>query len=444
MKPLPDTSKGQALYKDAKRLIPGATQLFGKRQELYLPDRWPAYYSSAKGCRITDLDLNEYYDFTMCGIGTSVLGYADPDVEEAVIKAIRSGNMTTLNCPEEVALAELLCELHPWANQVRYARTGGEVMTLAIRIARAATGRDSIAFCGYHGWHDWYLAVNLNTDEEDPLKGHLLAGLEPAGVPKGLAKTAYPFSYNKIEELKAIAAQKGNQIAAIVMEPVRNDGPAEGFLQEVRKIADQIGAVLIFDEITSGWRMDTCGMHQIYGVAPDLATFAKTMSNGIPMAAVIGRGNVMDYAQRTFISSAYWTERSGPSAALATLNKHRRIQAGKTLTAIGQSVQDGWKKAAEENGLTIAVQGLPPISNFVFKHDDALVLQTLYTQEMLRRGFLANDRFYPTVAHDSQAVALYLEAVSETFQLIAKGIANGSPAALLEGPVKQSGFQRLN
>jgi glutamate-1-semialdehyde 2,1-aminomutase len=196
---LPDVSKGQELYRKARRLVPGATQLFGKRAELYLPEHWPAYYSRAKGCRIWDIDNNEYLDFTMCGIGTSVLGYADPDVEQAVITAIQSGNMTTLNCPEEIELAELLCELHPWAEKVRYARTGGEIMAVAVRIARAATGRDKIAFCGYHGWHDWYLAVNLGS--VDGLSGHLLPGLEPRGVPSGLRGTMFPFNYNKIDEL---------------------------------------------------------------------------------------------------------------------------------------------------------------------------------------------------------------------------------------------------
>ena len=439
---LPNVSKGQQLYRKARQLVPGATQLFGKRAELYLPEHWPAYYSRAKGCRIWDIDNNEYLDFTMCGIGTSVLGYADPDVEQAVIAALQSGNMTTLNCPEEIELAELLCELHPWAEKVRYARTGGEIMAVAVRIARAATGRDKIALSGYHGWHDWYLAVNLGS--ADALSGHLLPGLEPRGVPGSLRGTVLTFSYNKLEELEKIVQERGNELAAIVMEPMRNDGPAPGFLEGVRALAKKAGAVLIFDEITSGWRMGTCGMHRIYGVDPDMATFAKAMSNGFPMAAVIGRGEIMDYAQRTFISSSYWTEKSGPAAALATLKKHRRINAGKFLTTRGETVQKGWRQAAESAGLKIKISGIPPLTAFSFLHDDPLALQTYFIQEMLSRGFLASDRFYPACTHGDVETGLYLDAVVEVFALIADAMKSGGVRQRLKGPVKHAAFTRLS
>jgi glutamate-1-semialdehyde aminotransferase len=432
---------GQALYEKARTLIPGATQLLGKRAEMYLPEQWPAYYSRAKGCEIWDLDGHRYIDCTMVGIGTSVLGYADPDVEQAVIAAIKSGNMATLNCPEEVELAELLCEFHPWADMARYARTGGEIMAVAVRVARAATGREKIAFCGYHGWHDWYLAVNLGAD--DALDGHLLPGLEPLGVPRGLTNTMFPFSYNHIEELEHIVDAYGSEIAAIVMEPVRSNGPEEGFLERVRAIASRIGAVLIFDEITSGWRMATSGMHRIYGVDPDLVTFAKTMSNGIPMAALIGRRAVMDYAQCTFISSAYWTERSGPTAALTTLRKHYRLDIGAYLSKIGEQVQGGWQRAAEEAGLPIRIFGIPPLSTFSIEHVDAPALLTLFIQEMLDRGFLASHQFYPTYAHRDEHVRSYLDAVSESFLVVGKALREDSVRRRLRGPVKDMGFKRL-
>lgn len=438
---LPDVSRGQKLYRRARQIIPGATQLFGKRAELYLPEHWPAYYSKAKGCRIWDLDGNEYLDFTMCGIGTSVLGYADTDVENAVIAAVKSGNMATLNCPEEVELAELLCELHPWAQKVRFARSGGEIMAMAARIARAASGRDKIAFCGYHGWHDWYLAVNLGSSSG--LDSHLLPGLEPLGVPRALQGTMLPFNYNKLDELEAIVSAHGSELAAIIMEPVRSDGPAKGFLEGVRDLATKSGTVLVFDEITCGWRMATSGMHMIYGVAPDIATFAKTMSNGFPMAAVIGRGDVMDYAQRTFISSAYWTEKSGPAAALATLRKHRKIDAGQLLSATGRTVQQGWSRAAESAGIKIRITGLPPITSFAFEDADSLGLQTYFIQEMLARGFLASDRFYAMCAHGSDEVNAYLQAVTEVFHLISDALRTGDVRNKLKGPVKQAGFTRL-
>src|SRR2546425_1770446 len=212
-------SKGQQMAERARERIPGGTQLLSKRPEMFLPGQWPSYYSRAKGVEVWDLDGDKYVDMSYCGIGACVLGFADPDVDSAVRAAIESGTMTTLNCPEDVELADLLCELHPWADMVRYARGGGEAMAIAIRIARARTGRDKIAFCGYHGWQDWYLSANLANG--DALDGHLLPGLEPAGVPRGLAGTALPFGYNKFEELKGIISTHRNDLAAIVMEPVR-------------------------------------------------------------------------------------------------------------------------------------------------------------------------------------------------------------------------------
>ena len=285
---------GQDLYAKARKLIPGGNQLLSKRPELFLPDQWPAYYSRAKGVDVWDMDGNRYIDCSHSGVGAPILGYADEEVESAVIEAVKAGSTTTLNCPEEVELAELLLELHPWADMVRYARTGGEIMAVAVRIARASAGRDKIAFCGYHGWHDWYLAANLAGDST--LDGHLLPGLEPAGVPRGLAGTMFPFHYNRIDQLKEIVAEHGPELAAIVMEPARGTGPAEGFLEEVRSIATKIGAVLIFDEVTSAWRMNTGGIHLTYGVVPDVAVFAKALSNGYPMGAIIGTEAVMEAA----------------------------------------------------------------------------------------------------------------------------------------------------
>jgi len=174
-----DTRKSQELYAKARKLIPGGTQLLSKRPEMFLPGQWPAYYASAKGASVTDIDGNTFIDVSICGIGATVLGYADPDVDGAVKAAIDAGSMTTLNCPEEVALADLLVELHPWAQMVRFGRAGGESMAIAVRIARAATGSQTIAFCGYHGWHDWYLSANLADDTA--LDGHLLGGLAPKG-----------------------------------------------------------------------------------------------------------------------------------------------------------------------------------------------------------------------------------------------------------------------
>jgi glutamate-1-semialdehyde 2,1-aminomutase len=433
---------GQDLYLRAKRRIPGGTQLLSKRPELFLPDNWPAYYARARGCTIWDLDGREFTDFTSCGIGCCLLGYADETVNAAVIDRVTHGNMCTLNSPDEVHLADLLCQIHLWAEKVRYARGGGEAMAIAVRLARAATGRAKVALCGYHGWADWYLAANLGATQT--LNGHLLPGLEPAGVPASLRGTALPFRYNQIAELEAIVAAERGQLAAIVMEPMRHEFPAAGFLEKVRQLADESGAVLIFDEITAGWRSHHGGIHLRLGVAPDIAVFAKAMSNGFPMAAIIGRGDVMEAAQLTFVSSTYWTEGIGPAAALATLKKCRAVDVVSHITKIGELTRSGWRKLAEAHGLAVKIGGLPALCTLAFDYGElSRPVMTLFTQEMLARGYLADTVFYPTWAHTSATINGYLEAVAAVFGWLRKRIDRGEVSTALKGPVAHSGFARL-
>jgi len=434
-------SSGQRLYAKAKRLIPGGTQLLSKRPELILPDQWPTYYAHARGIEVVDLDGHTYKDMSLMGIGACVLGYADPEVDVAVKSAIDNGVMCTLNAPEEVGLAELLCELHPWAQMVRYAKSGGEAMSIAVRIARAHTKREKVAFCGYHGWADWYLAANLG--EADALDGHLLPGLEPAGVPKGLRGTAWPFHYNRIDELRKIVDEHRDDLAAIVMEPQRGQSPDAGFLENVRDLARQTGAVLIFDEITTGFRMTTGGIHLLLGVAPDIAVFAKGLANGYPMAAILGTSTVMESAQNTFISSTNWTERLGPVAALATIRKYRRENVASHLIMIGNMVKMGWRKAAEHVGLRVHLDGLPSLAHFGIDHRDHNKLTTLFSQLMLEQGFLASDQFKPSFAHEIDDVVEYLEAVSDIFLTMAEAVAWGDVDRRLKGPPAQKGFYRL-
>jgi glutamate-1-semialdehyde 2,1-aminomutase len=390
---------------------------------------------------VWDLDDTLYVDMSYSGIGACVLGFADPDVDDAVRAAIDAGTMTTLNCPEEVELADVLCTLHPWADMVRYARGGGEAMAVAVRLARARTGREKVAFCGYHGWHDWYLAANLGG--EDVLDGHLLPGLEPAGVPRCLTGTALPFRYNRMDELHAIIAAERQDLAAIVMEPVRNCQPEDDFLEQIRQAATDIGAVLIFDEVTSGWRLNTGGVHLLYGVTPDIVVFAKAISNGYPMAAIIGTGDVMQAAQDSFISSTYWTERIGPAAALATIRKHQNFEVWRHLRAVGQQVQSGWRAAADRTGLALTVTGIPPLAHFSLHTPNAQEVRTLFTQMMLGKGFLATNAFYATYAHQACDVDSYLAAVEDTFVSLVGAIEKNQVTELLRGPVAHAGFYRL-
>lgn len=433
---------GQRLWKKAKTLIPGGSQLFGKRAEMFAPGLWPAYYSKAKGVYVWDLDGRKYLDFAGMAVGACALGYADPDVNRAVIKAIREGSLSTLNVPEDVELAELLIHIHPWAEMVRYARTGGESMAVAARIARAYTGKDVIAFCGYHGWADWYLATNL----KDPkgLNDHLLAGLEPKGVPQGLRGTILPFHYNKLEELQRIVREHKGKIAAIIMEPVHSEEPRNDFLQKVRAIATKIGAVLVFDEITVGWKLTFGGAHLLYGVHPDMAIFGKATSNGYPMGAIIGKRPIMQAAQDTFISSSYWAERIGPVAALATIKKMKRVNFSAHFVRVARRVRSIWQHAAKKHGLPISTSESLGILTFTFNMRDAQEARTLFVQEMLQQGILAGTVFYGSFAHAPAHLARYEKAVDKVFSLIARARREGSIRTYLQGPVAHAGFQRLN
>lgn len=439
---MPELNKGPALYKHAKTRIPGGTHLLSKRPEMFLPDRWPAYYASAKGCEVTDLDGNRYIDMTIMGMGACVLGFADPDVDAAVKRTIDNGVAATLNAPEEVALADLLCELHPWADMVRYARGGGEILSVAIRTARAHTKRDKVAFSGYHGWTDWYLSANLGASNN--LDGHLLPGLDPSGVPRALRETALPFHYNRLDELKQIVEQNRGEIAAIIMEVGRDEAPAPGYLQAVRDLATEIGAVLIFDEVTSGFRMNTGGIHLTMGdVRPDLATFAKGLSNGYAMSALIGRGKVMDAIQGSFISSTNWTERIGPTAALATIHKFREVDAAAHMIRVGTAVTEGWRSAGAAVGLEVTTSKIPTICHFRINHPDERAMQTLFSQLMLERGFLASSNFRPSYAHQPEHVERYLVAVREIFVHLAESAKANTLTAQLKGPLQGRGFYRL-
>ena len=432
--------KGQKLWRRAKRVIPGGNMLLSKRAEMFLPEQWPAYFTQAKGCRIWDLDGRELIDMSIMGIGTNLLGYGHPEVDMAVAATVASGNMSTLNCPEEVWLAERLVAMHPWAEMARFARSGGEANAIAIRIARAATGRDTVAICGYHGWHDWYLATNLQNDSG--LEEHLLPGLNPNGVPKGLAGSVQPFSFNRLDQLEALAAE--HQLAAVKMEVQRSTPPEPGFLESVRDLCTSRGIVLIFDECTSGFRETFGGLHLKYGVKPDMAMFGKAMGNGYAITATIGTRAVMEAAQSTFISSTFWTERIGPTAALKTLEVMERERSWEHVTATGMRLRQGWQQLADRHGLSISHSGLPALTGFAFQSPKALEYKTLITQEMLKQGYLAATSCYACLAHTPNVIEPYMETLDGVFALIAECEAGRSIEQLLEGPVCHGGFKRLN
>ena len=435
-------SETEKLYHIAKRIIPGGTQLLSKRPEMFLPGKWPAYYSKAKGCEVWDLDGNKYYDTCIMGVGACVLGYAFDEVDEAAREAIARGSMCTLNAPEEVELAEKLLQLHPWADMVRYAKAGGEAMAMAARIARAATKKDIVLVCGYNGWHDWYLAANLT--KGDPLADVHLKGLQPLGVPAGMAGTNLIFHYNDIKEFKHLVYENRGNIAAVIMEPIRNNYPKEDFLRQIRKITEEERIVLVFDEITAGFRLCLGGSHLELEVNPDIAVFAKAMTNGYPVAAVIGKEQFMQVAQDTFISSTFWTERIGFAAALKSLECYEKYQVDEHINKIGRQVQEHWAMIAAKHNIKIHISGICSLSHFEFEYNDSLVFKTYFTQEMLKKGFLASTGFYMSYAHTEQVLDKYFTAFDEVMGQIERILAKKENILQYVTEICHAGFERLN
>ena len=430
-------SKGVSLYNLAKGVIPGGTQLLSKRPEMFAPDVWPSYYSKAKGSKIWDLEGREFIDMSIMAVGACIIGYADDEIDETVIEKIKSGVNSSLNCPEEVELANILIELHPWFQMVRYARSGGEAMSIAVRIARAHAKKDKVLFSGYHGWTDWYLAANLN--DGNHLDGQLMPGLEPNGVPRGLSGSAIPFDANSISSLKNKIKGIEKDIAAIIIEPARGEEASKDYLKDLKDFANEIKAVLIFDEITSGFRMCSGGIHRKYEVYPDIAVFAKSMANGYAMAAILGNERVMQAAQKTFISSTNWTDRVGPSAALATIKKYIREKVEKHLINIGTLVKEIWETEAKKNNINLNISGLPSLASFSFEEKNFQELNTFFTVEMLKYGFLGFRQFKPSFAHDEKLLPDYRQAVSKIFN----EINSGNYLKILDTPIHHSGFKRL-
>ena len=406
---------GQKLWRRAEKVVAGGNMLLSKHPKMHLPGKWPTYFSKAEGCRVWDLDGREYIDMGFMGVGTNILGYSHPKVDEAVKKAISAGNMSTLNAPEEVELAERLIELHPWADMARFTRSGGEAGTVAIRLARAATGRDRIVFCGYHGWHDWYLAANLADDKN--LDGHLLPGLEPSGVPRALKGTSTPFAYNDLQGFRD-AIGSGKDVAAIVMEVERSEPPAPGFLEEIRRKATEIDAVLIFDECTSGFRKVLGGHHLTLNVEPDVAIFGKTLGNGYAINAVIGRGEVMAAIRRTFVSSTFWTERIGSAAALATLKELEAENVPARIDQVGQEFRDLAQKVAADAGTGITFSGLSALTLFSLGSSPQDSVKSKLTEAFLERGVLGGSSFYAALPHEVELRRdTYARILFEAFEI---------------------------
>lgn len=425
----------------ADAVIPGRTQLLSKRPDQFSLGVWPGYYSQAQGSHVWDADGNRYLDMSIMGIGANTLGYANPDIDEAVRFAISRGSSSSLNCTEEVSLAEQLCQIHPWADQARFTRSGGEALAVAVRIVRATTGKDLIAFCGYHGWHDWYMSSNLGDSAQ--LDGHLIPGLEAHGVPRALKGSSFAFEYNNKDSLREVFDRFGHQIAAIVMEPMRSIEPCPDFLEDLMLVQQQYGVLLVLDEVSSGFRVNTGGAHLNYLFRPDLAVFAKALGNGYPIGAVIGTSSAMEGAAKSFISSTSWSERIGPAAALAVLQKYEADGVPSRLVECGLKVKAIWEASAHRSGLEIDTFGLGPSVSFKFKTHDPMASKAFFIQEMLRRGVLASNVFYASIAHTDEELGLYEKVLAEVFGSVSHHHEKGTTESALIGKKSNPGFARL-
>tara|TARA_Y100000590_G_scaffold419436_1_gene521176 strand:+ start:1799 stop:3763 length:1965 start_codon:yes stop_codon:yes gene_type:complete len=407
-------TKTQKLWSSAQTLIPGGNMFLSKNPDRFLPNQWPAYFSKSKKCFIWDLDNKKYVDMSVMGVGTNILGYSNPLVDKAVKKVINDGNLTTLNCKEEVKLAERLIDMHRWADMVRFTRTGGEANALAIRISRATTNKQNIAICGYHGWHDWYLSSNLQNPNN--LTNFLMKDLKTTGVPDKLRNTVHPFQYNNFKQLSSLISKKN--IGTIIMEVERNEKPKNNFLKKIRNLATKKNIILIFDETTSGFRSTFGGLHKMYNVNPDIAIFGKALGNGYSISAILGKREIMENTNKSFVSSTFWSERIGLVASLKTLEIMEKIKSWEIITKKGNLVKRSWRSLAKKHNLKINVYGLPALPKFYFINKDSDLSRKILTQEMLKSNILATSTVFLSIEHTREIINKYLSLLNKTFKII--------------------------
>tara|TARA_Y100000768_G_C23978153_1_gene684194 strand:+ start:458 stop:2482 length:2025 start_codon:yes stop_codon:yes gene_type:complete len=431
---------GQKMWKRANRSIPNGNSFFSKNPDIVLPKFWPTYYSKAKGCEIWDLDNKKYKDFYLMGVGTNLLGYARKEIDDAVKSNIDKSNMSSLNCVEEVLLAEKLVEIHPWAEQAKFARTGAEANAIAVRIARAYSKKQNIAICGYHGWHDWYLAANLKN--KTILDNHLLSNLRTQGVLNKLRNTVFAFEYNDLKTFENLI--KNKDIGCVIMEVSRNYLPSNDFLIKIRDLTKKNKIVLIFDECSSGFREVYGGLHLKYKVFPDICMFGKALGNGYAITSIIGRGNIMKFAKESFISSTFWSERSGYTAGLKTLEIMKKTKSWQYVSNYGNKIKSIWQDLSKKHDIKLQVNGIDAVPNFSFDSKNNLKYKTFISQEMLKNNFLCANSIFVSTAHNIKDLNLYKKNMDKIFYKIKEAQINKNIDSLIDGEVCQSSFKRMN
>lgn len=422
-------AQSQAWLERAKKVIPSCAQTFSKGFTQYVQGVAPVFLQRGKGCRVWDVDGNEYIDYVQ-GLLPNILGYAHDEVNAAAAAQLAEGHSFSLPHPLEVQLAERLTGLIPCAEMVRFGKNGSDATSGAVRAARAFTGRDRIACCGYHGWQDWYIGSTTRN----------------AGVPQAVRNLTHPFTYNDLASLEKLFSEHPGEFAAVIMEPVNYVEPAPGFLQGIKDLAHRNGALLIFDEICSGFHFGLGGAQKLYGVVPDLACFGKAMGNGFPISCVLGRADIMRTFDEIFYSFTFAGEVASMAAAMKVLDILEHTDALACLESNGRTLQDGITAMAKEAGLgqRIRTTGRPQWSLMKFTDQsgaDSPLLKNLFQQEAVKRGVLLLVTHNMTAAHDPSAIHQTLEAYAEVLKTLALWVEDSNPARFLEGPMTQPVFR---
>ncbi len=423
--------KSMEYLKKAERLIPACTQTLSKGPTQFVQGVCPVYIQRGKGSHVWDVDGNEYIDYTMA-LGPVTLGYAYPGTAKAVEKQLKEGITFTLPHPLEIKLAEILIDIIPCAEMVRFGKNGSDVTSAAVRLARAYTGREKIVCCGYHGWQDWFIATTTRD----------------MGIPESTKKLTLTFEYNKIETLEKIFSENKNEIAAVIMEPVSTIEPEKGFLEDVKKITKENGAVLIFDEIVTGFRISLGGAQEYFNVTPDMACFGKGMANGMPLSTIVGKREIMKKLNDVFFSFTFGGETTSIAAAISTINEMKKKNAIKHFWKQGKKIKEGYNKLAKKHGMEKYTEciGLPPRTVIKFKDEkgnDSLEMKSLFQQECAEHGILFTGAHNICLSHSDSDIEKTIEVYDKCLQTLKSAIEKNNIKKMLKGNVVKPVFRKI-
>ncbi len=424
----PNIVKSQALLARAEELIPACTQTLAKGPGQYVRGVAPAFLARGKGSHVWDVDGNEFIDYQMA-IGPLSLGYAYPAVDDAIRTQLESGITFSLPHPLEVEVAELVRAVVPGAEMVRYSKTGCDVTTAAVRLARAFTGRSKVLACGYHGWHDWYIAV---TDRN-------------RGIPEAVQDLSWTIPYNDID---GVVASLDADVACVILEPTVFEEPKPGFLRELKRVCEQNGTLLIFDEMWTGFRVALGGAQERFDVRADLAVFSKAVANGMPLSILTGRRDVMQLLERdVFFFTTFGGEALSLAAAKATLTELRDKQVPEFLARQGKKLKDGYNRLARKLGMTYtACSGLDCRTMVTFSPEagNPLEMKSLVQQELIKRGILWGGSHNMSFGHTDDDVAYTLAAYGEVMPLLKEAVDGKDVRRHLHGEPVEAVFRKTS